>query len=143
MKRRRIQQRSEKFKKRAAEARPTRLALVARVGCCEVCGTNARRPRHSVSEQNDLHCHEVLPGGLRQACLDVPSALIVACNHCNQGPLHDKRIWPLARQLALIKQQDPERYDRELVLRIRNPDAMKFVTEEDVDHWIEDSTWQI
>jgi hypothetical protein len=48
-----------------------------------------------------------------------------------------KGEWPLARQLAVIKAKAPDRYDLKRVLELRNPRAMNFVTEDEVDGWVE------
>lgn len=85
---------------------------------------------------NLLACHEILNGPLRVKVLGEPCCLIVACWHCNSGPLNEKGEWPLARQLALIKVKAPDRYDRERVLRLRDERALQFVTEEEVDECI-------
>lgn len=108
------------------EVMPYRRALVEATGKCQLCGEKRAR----------LDCHEILNGGLRSTVLDEPSCLIVTCWDCNSGPLNRKGEMPLARQLAIIKVTSPDRYDREQVLQIRNPNAMQFVTEEEVDHWV-------
>lgn len=127
---------SKKTRKLQAAAKPIRDELVAETGECMLCGTTPKKPRWPIKEHNQLCCHEILPGPLRQRVLDVPSCLLVVCWHCNTGPLEDKAEWPLVRQLAVIKAKAPERYDLQEVLAIRNPRAMEFITEEDVDVWV-------
>ena len=105
-----------------------------------LCGTNPTRRFYGVAELNNLCCHEILNGPDRQKVLDEPSCLIVACWQCNGNQLEDKKTWPLARQLALIKSKAPERYDRARVLELRNPNAPNFVTEEEVDEYLRGKT---
>lgn len=127
---------SEKRRKRIEESRAVRNLLIAKVGECELCGTSPKRPKHRFMQHNELCCHEVLNGPLRQKVLDELSCLIVACWKCNGDELNSKGDYPLARQLAIIKANAPWRYDRERVLRLRNPRAMSYVTEEEVDSWV-------
>jgi len=122
--------------RRLAETRGMRNGLVAKVGRCELCGTSEKDSRWRPLFLNSLACHEILNGPLRDKVLDEPACLIVACSHCNLGPLNCKGDYPLARQLAIIKAKAPDRYDRERVLELRNPNAMSFVTEEEVDYWL-------
>lgn len=132
MKRTRLKSVSNKMALRIVETRRFRNDLVDKVGRCECCLYEPRkRDRHV-----HLACHEILNGPLRAKTLDEPAALIVACWRCNSGPLNCHGEYPLARQLAIIKQIAPDRYDRERVLFIRNPKAIEYVTEEEVDAWI-------
>lgn len=118
-----------------------RRALVESVGECERCGTSPKHPRYRPLFLNDLCCHEILNGPLRDKVLDEPSCLIVSCDWCNKYIFTGKagnQPWDwLAQQLAVIKARAPDRYDLQRVLELRNPNAMRFVTEEDVDEWIE------
>jgi hypothetical protein len=125
-------------KKQAAllkEASGYRRELVAKTGKCMVCGASPKNPTHGLAELNELCCHEILNGAYRSMVLTEPSCLIVACWYCNQYELDAKGDWPLERQLAIIKAKAPERYDLQRVLTIRNPNAMRFVTEDEVDAW--------
>ena len=133
MKRTRIKSVSAKRRARMDEVREFRRELVSKVGRCERCLYKPRPRDLYVS----LHCHEILNGPLREKTLDEPAALIVACWNCNSGPLNSKGDYPLARQLAIIKRFAPDRYDLEHVLHLRNPKAPSYVTEEEVDAWIE------
>ena len=128
---------SKKRQQRIEETRVFRNSLIQQSGECMLCGNSPRNPRHRVHALNQLCCHEILNGPLRDRTLDERSCLIVACWYCNQYELDNKGDWPLARQLAIIKHKAPERYDLQRVLEIRNPRAMKFVTEDEVDGWIE------
>lgn len=126
------------------QVRQLRRSLVESIGFCELCGLRPRRDVHAV-----LHCHELLGGGRRDKTLDEPASLLVTCWECNSGPLNCKAapwvqverciecgLYPLARQLAIIKFRCPERYDLERVLELRNPNAPNAVTEEEVDEWV-------
>jgi len=137
MRRTRISRESDRRKAKRAQVGPFRVALIEATGECMLCGTNPKRPKHSLAQLNELCCHEILNGPLRDKCLAERSCLIVACWHCNGGPLNQKGEWPLARQLAVIKHKALDRYDLKRVLEIRNPGAMNFVTEDEVDEWIE------
>lgn len=133
---------SEKRRLRATQVRSLRNELVKSTGRCMVCGASPKERRHRVAELNQLCCHEILNGPLRDKVLDEPSCLIVACWYCNQNQLDSKGEWPLSRQLAVIKAKAPERYDLERVLTLRNPNAMQYVTEDDVDYWVE-KDWSV
>ena len=100
---------------------------------CMVCGwtwgmwtSDARRR---------LETHEIARGPARQAALKAPAAWLRLCNMCHDE-MDSLRLWPIARQLAIKKLQDPEHYDRIKVneLRGRQPDA---ITEEEVDECLE------
>lgn len=82
---------------------------------CWVCGTDRA-----------LTVHEIACGPAREQALSERAAWMVACAPCNCGPLHDKTLWPVARQLALKAWYDPDHYDRVKVnlLRGRQPDAI-------------------
>lgn len=120
-----------------SQVRLFRNELIEKTGECMLCGASPRAPRHRLFEQNQLCCHEVLNGPLRDKVLDEPSCLIVACWYCNQEELDAKGSWPLARQLAVIKAKAPDRYDLQRVLELRNPKAMQYVTEEEVQEWVQ------
>lgn len=137
LKRTRLKSVSDKRRQRMEEVRGFRRELIQQHKCCMVCGTSPKHPKWNPGFQNDLCCHEILNGPLRDKVLDEPSCIIVACLKCNMGPLNCKGDWPLSRQLAVIKAVAPERYNLERVLELRNPNAPRFVTEGEVDEWIE------
>lgn len=128
---------SKKRQRRISETRGFRNTLIDQVGKCELCGTSPRRPKYRMVELNLLCCHEILNGPLRVKVLDERSCLIVACWKCNGDELNSKGTWPLERQLAIIKAKAPERYNLKRVLELRNPRAMKYISEDDVDEWVE------
>jgi hypothetical protein len=118
------------------EVREYRKALIQHHGKCMLCEASPTNRVHSLPQLNVLCCHEILNGPLRDKVLDEPSCLIVACWYCNQYELDAKGDWPLSRQLSVIKQKAPERYDLRRVLELRNPQATNYVTEEEVDVWL-------
>ena len=128
---------SDKRRKRMEKVKDFRNALIEQYGECMLCGSSPKQPKHALPALNQLCCHEILNGPLRDKVLDERSCIIVSCWHCNQTSLDSKGEWPLERQLAIIKHKAPERYDLHRVLELRNPNAMKFVTEDEVDEWVE------
>ena len=95
---------------------------------CMVCGA-----------RNNLETHEIANGSARQKSLGIPATWLRLCHDCHQGSngLHNKGVWPVARQLALKKWADPEYYDRVWVnlLRGRQSEA---ITEAEVTQHTED-----
>lgn len=87
---------------------------------------------------SDVSCHEILNGPLRLKTLDEPSALLCLCFHCNAGDFNRKQLWPHARQLALLYIRRPHRYDLTQFNWLRNPAAPNFVTQEEVDRYVEE-----
>lgn len=116
-------------------------ALIQKAGKCWLCGTSPTKPIHPIAEQNQLCCHEILNGPLRLKVLGETCCLIVACWRCNGDPLEDKQLYPLARQLAVIKENAPENYDLERVLRLRNPNAPLLIEPGDVEQYLQPQKW--
>ena len=133
-----MRQISKRRQQRIKETAPMRKALVEATGECMLCGCSPQHPAHRLPALNQLCCHEILNGADRDKVLDEPSCLIVCCWWCNQSELDCKGDWPLARQLSVIKSKAPERYDLQRVLFLRNPRAMQFITEDEVDEWIKE-----
>jgi hypothetical protein len=75
--------------------------------------------------------HEMVRGGSREAALPVRAAWFAACWHCNSGPLNDRNVWPLARQLAMKWVYDRRHFDLPLVCQLRR-EAPSAVTMTDV-----------
>jgi hypothetical protein len=113
---------SKKFRKRADEARPVRNDLKSRFPFCWACG-----------EITTVCVHEIAGGPNRQKFLDEPCGLLVLCYPCNTGPLHDRSLWPQARQLALLWSVNPEAYDLTRFNLLVNPRAPHRITQEEVD----------
>ncbi len=80
--------------------------------------------------------HEILCGPLRQKALDQVYALLVTCWHCNGSVVTDKRVWPEARQLAVLLQHAPENYDLAAFCRLANEHAPHRVTQSEVDVYL-------
>lgn len=85
-------------------------------------------------ECSRLCVHEIANGPNRQKALDQPYALLVLCWWCNSEVVTDKREWPEARQLSLLKRRAPDNYDLTAYNTLvgRGPNR---ITEEDVDRW--------
>ena len=112
------------------EVRPLRQSLVEAAGRCMSCRVSGRHAR--------LDCHEILSGPLRDKTLSEPCSLLVLCWNCNSNEMTDKAKWPIARQLALLQERDPDNYDLVRFNWLRNPDAPRFVTQDEVDEFRED-----
>ena len=119
--------------------RPWRRELVLSVGKCECCGHSPHNPRPNMSPEMSALCvHEILSGALRRRTLDAPFACLVTCIYCNCGPLMDKKLYPPAKQLALLLASRKDDYDLAAFLKMRNPNAMQFVTQEEVDQHVKE-----
>lgn len=119
----------QSHKARAAmeEARPTRDRLAAMHDRqCWACGYKSHTPL-SVS------CHEILNGPDRMKTLGEPCSLLVLCWTCNSDKFTDKNAWPAARQLALLQEWNPDDYDLERFLHLRNPKAPLYIEQWEVD----------
>lgn len=119
---------SSKRTKQDAETDPLRRRYVQSVWLCQRCGK-----RKAVS------CHEMASGGSRMMatrykacwlalCESDPATGRVGCHPIVQA-------MELSQQLAIKKASDLERYDRELVLKIKHL-APSAVTEQEVDAWL-------
>jgi len=127
---------SAKFRARAKEAKPVRDRLVARAGCCMICGASQKRPKHHLAALNQLVCHEISNGPLRQKSLDKPFCILVLCAYCNQHEVEDKGKWPQSRQLAVLKDKSPENYDLTSFNFLVNPNAPRRIEQHEVDYWV-------
>lgn len=89
---------------------------------CWVCGKHAH------------DTHEIVRGAMRHLGYTHRSCWIRTCRRCHDQELGDLSRWPVARQLALKKEHDPEHYDRVEVnlLRRRQPDS---ITESEVQFY--------
>ena len=80
--------------------------------------------------------HEILNGPLRSVCLDKPHSLLVLCGWCNCYEVTDKKKWPEARQLAVLKIRSPGDFDLAAHNMLANPNAPNRITQEEVSAWI-------
>ena len=107
--------------------------MIAAAGSCEICGHSPARPHIGKPwEVSQLCCHEIANGPLRQKALDQPFALLVLCWWCNGYVVTDKKLWPEARQLGVLRAKRPNDYDLTAYNALvgYGPDR---ITEEDVD----------
>lgn len=102
-----------------------------------ICGHCLERPwRDKPRECSQTCCHEISCGPLRDKSLDKPFAILVLCWHCNGSVVTNKKEWPEARQLAVLKRESPEDYDLQAYLELTNPRAMQRITEDEIDSFI-------
>lgn len=132
-----MKRQSDKFKKRYAEAKPKRDALIAERGECENCGRSPGCTRGQWSRLSQLCVHEIANGPYRQKALDKRFATLVLCWGCNGGAFEDKSIWPEARQLALLLQSRPQDFDLESYNFLINPCAPRRIEKHEVLEHIE------
>lgn len=125
---------SGKTRDRMAEAKPIRDALIAKAGCCYICGARPGVANGRMPELNQLAVHELLNGPLRQKTMDKPYATLVVCWGCNDA-LNDKSVWPVARQLAVLQAKSPDDYDLVAFNFAANPKAPNRWTQGEVDEW--------
>lgn len=129
---------SDKRRKRQAEAKPIRDALIKKVGECEICGASPKKPRRGLPWQvSQLCCHEIANGPNRQKALDKPFAILVLCWNCNGQKVTNKKDWPEARQLAVLAESRPEDFDLAAFNHLMNPNAPNRVTREEVYEYME------
>lgn len=129
-----MRHRSERRRRLLESARPVRDGLIAEVKQCEICGHGPRHRRPGPEELSLLCCHEIACGSLRKKALGCRWALLVLCWYCN-GMLTDKREWPEAKQLAVLKRRRPGDYDLAAYNDIVNPRAPQRITEDEVSRW--------
>lgn len=85
---------------------------------------------------SELACHEIADGALRLKAVDKPYAILVLCSYCNCEAVKDSKEWPQSRQLAVLKEKSPERYDLKAFNFLVNPRAPNRITQEEVDQWL-------
>lgn len=101
---------SDKRRKRIAQAKPIRDALLKRVARCEKCGHDPRKARRGAIAWR-LDVHEIARGPARDAALDQPSCLLVLCRPCHDEIHEHPHAWLEERQLALLATSRPEDVD--------------------------------
>jgi len=120
------------------KAGPFRRDLIERAGGkCEWCGHSFSNPNPSLPrEMSVVSAHEILNGPLRSKTLMEPCSLLILDFTCNAGDFNRKQLWPMVRQIALLKIRRPQDFDLERFLWLRNPAADRFITHEEVEEWI-------
>jgi len=131
-----MRRQSKKFKERSRQAKTVRDALIARAKRCMICGASPWNPVHPFSELNQLCCHEIAGGPLRQKFLDLPYGILVLCYFCNQYEVEDKSKWPQSRQLGVLLKKSPENYDLTAFNYAVNPNAPRRIEQHEVDEWL-------
>ncbi|MEO1616487.1 MAG: helix-turn-helix domain-containing protein [Planctomycetota bacterium] len=135
---------SEKRRKREAEARPARRALIAEVGECEHCGACPEDPHRGVPRRLSKLCvHEIANGPSRQKALDKRFATLVLCWQCNGDDFEDKGQWPEARQLALLAMKRTRDFDLPAYLELTNPNAPHRITLDEVSAYMSDERLKV
>lgn len=129
--------RSKKAAQRAKESKPIRDSLIAAAKRCMICGASPQSPKHPMTQLNQLVCHEISNGPLRQKSLDKPYCILVLCAYCNQYEVEDKGKWPQSRQLAVLMQKSPENYDLVKFNYLVNPRAPRRIEQFEVDAWLD------
>lgn len=125
---------SDRHRNARLNARQVRIDLIERAGECMACH------RFSVIgsvdyEHGPLACHEILSGPLREKTLDQVCSLLVLCWDCNSNKFTDRELWPVPRQLALLKAWFPDNYDLQLFNKLRNENAPNYVEQSEVDQY--------
>lgn len=133
-----MKSKSSTRRKREAEAKPFRDRLVAAVGECESCGCSPINRQGRMPEMASLAVHEIASGPDRQKALDKPYAVLVLCWQCNSGAFQDRRLWPEARQLALLARRRPNDFDLTAYLELTSPRAMRRIEIHEVLEWMEE-----
>jgi hypothetical protein len=59
----------------------------------------------------------------------------VLCWYCNEYVVTDKRLWPEARQLGILKRKSPGDFDLSAYNALVNPRAPNRITLEDIEQW--------
>ena len=131
-----MRRQSKKHRQRAEESREIREIQINNAGKCWICGHSPRNPhRDKPLSCSQLCCHEICGGPHRQNLLDKPHSLLVLCWYCNGEEVEDRDKWPEARQLAVLKKNNPHVYDLGAHNMIVNPNAPNRVTQEEVDQY--------
>lgn len=135
---------SEKRRKREAEAKPARDALIAEVGECEHCGASQDYPHQDLPrELSQLCVHEIANGPHRQKALDKRFATLVLCWHCNGETFEDKGEMPESRQLAVLFTSRPRDFDLPAYLELTSPRAPDRITYDEVGAYMSDDQLKV
>lgn len=120
------------------KARGARVRWKNEAGCCMLCGHSSRNPwPDKPLACSKLEAHEICNGtGYRLRALDKPWAVLIACSFCNQHVLTKKAVWPEARQLCLLLVRAIERYNLIAYLEFTSPQALRRITQEEVEAYL-------
>ena len=126
--------RSKKAAQRAKESKPIRDSLIAAAKECMICGASPRKPKHPMTQLNQLCCHEISNGPLRQSLWTSLTAswfcVFIAISASWDKPLAQ------SRQLAVLMQKSPENYDLVAFNHLVNP-SIRHDEQHEVDAWLE------
>lgn len=112
---------SDKTRKRNQEARPIREALRSEVQRCEISGA-----------VGPFDVHEICRGSHRNKALDKRFALLVVCRLSHEA-LGSAKVWPEARQLAVLAERRLFDFDLKAYLELTSPRAPNRITLEEVE----------
>jgi hypothetical protein len=114
-------------------------ALIRELGYCEACGHSPRNPwRDKPVQCSVLTPQEIGRGKYRKDCQGKRFAILCACWFCNTEELTKASIWPVERQLCLLKHSRPQDFDLKAFVSLLRPHAPNWITEADVSHWDEE-----
>lgn len=118
--------------------RKWREAFRREIGRCELCGHHPRNPwRDKPMQCSVLTVNEIARGnGRRGKSLTYRGGVLCTCWWCNSVTFDDASVWPIARQLALLKVRRPDDYDVEGFAKLIRPTAPQWVTDADVSVWL-------
>lgn len=129
---------SKKRQRLAKAAAGVRREWINKARACMVCGHSSANPNRTLPiAMSKLVVHEISNGPQRGVSLDKPYCCLVACVFCNEYKLVDKREWPEARQLCLLKVRAPRRYNLRLYIKHTSPNAPQRITAAEVRAYLE------
>lgn len=123
-------------------AKPIRDKLRSDVGRCEVCGKRPSEMRGVPADMRVLDIHEIGRGPCRAACLDKLFALLVVCRSCHDE-LDSAKLWPEARQLALLAEKRIVDWDLVAYLETTSPRAPRRIELEEVVAYMSDELLKV
>lgn len=130
----RLRPQSKKTAARERKASAVRRQWKKEAGACMVCDHGPTKVNPALPRfMSSLEAHEISNGSHRQKTIGEACCVLVACVYCNRYRLTDKKLWPEARQLALLQGKAPERYDLRKYLELTSPRAPNRITQSEVD----------
>jgi hypothetical protein len=132
-----------KSKKRAAiekSVAKARQYLREEAGRCEACGHSPYNPWPRMPAQcSVLTVQEICRGsGLREKALGKRHSCLVLCWFCNSVEFDEARIWPEAKQLALLQSVRRDDYDLVAHNNLVNPRAPNRIAQAEVDQYADE-----